>query len=212
MAWQAEGPSNLRERIFVYPTPNAHVDSNRKIKGAIIHYDAGTYEGSKSWLTDPSSKVSAHYLIGRDGKLCQMCRIQRVAYHAGRNWGNDNPNRWSVGYELCSNASQNYTFTRIQYDILAQLLAWLFKRENLKFIYPDNDPKSYRNRAYWSQIYKGPGFVCGHSAVNNNKPDPGDNFDWKLLKQLYKKYKGGSILYKVGNLLSNLTKRILSKK
>ncbi|MBD3399461.1 MAG: hypothetical protein GF399_03920 [Candidatus Coatesbacteria bacterium] len=183
MSWNPEGPRDLDIRVV--PTRDAHFDPKRRIKGVVIHYTAGGFEGSLAWLTRPDAiPVSCHYLIARDGRVVQLCRIGHVAYHAGRSWGEDNPNRWSVGCELVATSSDGYTFTTEQYDVLSRLLAWLYDTQHLCFAYPDGDPAGYRERAYWHGIFRGDGFCIGHSAVNPGKPDPGPNFNWKALADL----------------------------
>jgi hypothetical protein len=44
----------------------------------------GTYAGAISWFKNPSSNVSAHFVIrNSDGQITQMVPINRIAYHAG---------------------------------------------------------------------------------------------------------------------------------
>ncbi len=55
---------------------------------------AGTYAGTISWFKNPSSNVSAHFVIRKsDGELTQMVRIAHKAWHCG-NW-----NARSIGIE-----------------------------------------------------------------------------------------------------------------
>lgn len=57
---------------------------------------SGTYAGAISWFQDPTSNVSAHFVVRQsDGELTQMVRIANTAYHAG-NW---NYNQRSIGIE-----------------------------------------------------------------------------------------------------------------
>lgn len=180
MSLESEGPPNLA--IETRETPNHHSITDRRITGAVIHYTAGSFAGSLDWLTRPGSKVSAHYLIGREGRIVQMCPLALVAWHAGCRWGRYNPNAWSVGYELEATAADGYTFTDRQYDVLSRHLAWLALHTGLKLAYPDGDPASYRPQEYWRHYFADkPGWVIGHSAVNPGKPDPGEHFDWSRL-------------------------------
>jgi hypothetical protein len=198
--WTPEGPWSAAEgsntlqygsfSIKSYSSPNIHSDRGRKLNGAVIHYTAGGYEGSVSWLVSPNSEVSAHYVVGRDGRIAQLCPLNYVAWHAGRSWGATNPNRYTVGYEVVATESDGYTYTDLQYEFLAQHLAWLFSSNGLVFQYPDNDPDSHRDSSsYWSSIFNNSrGFCIGHSAVNPHKDDPGSSFDWNRLKNLVSQY------------------------
>ena len=47
--------------------------SNKSIKFLIIHYTGmKTFEDAFKRLCDKASKVSSHYLIGRDGKIINL--------------------------------------------------------------------------------------------------------------------------------------------
>lgn len=69
----------------------------------VIHYTAGSSAaGTISWFQNPSSLVSAHLVIGRDGGVTQMVPFNRAARHAGQSrWGSlSGLNHHSVGIEL----------------------------------------------------------------------------------------------------------------
>lgn len=58
--------------------------------------------GPIDWLTNPISKVSAHVVIGRDGKITQLVPFNVKAWHAGVSaWrGRQMLNGFSVGIEI----------------------------------------------------------------------------------------------------------------
>jgi len=99
-------------------------------------------------------KVSAHFLIRRDGQLIQFVSCLHRAWHAGKsNWqGRERCNDFSVGIEL--EGSDIEPFEMQQYAVLNQLL------ESLMNIYPIKA-------------------TAGHSEIApNRKTDPGPFFDW----------------------------------
>jgi N-acetylmuramoyl-L-alanine amidase len=50
----------------------------------VIHYTAsGSAEGTISWFKNPRARVSAHYLVGKDGTIYQLVRDEDTAWHAG---------------------------------------------------------------------------------------------------------------------------------
>lgn len=86
-------------------SPSKNVGNIIKPKYLIVHYTAGrSFERSLSTLTKRRSKgnVSAHLLIGRDGRVSQLVPFNREAYHAGKSqWGNlQSLNKHSIGIEL----------------------------------------------------------------------------------------------------------------
>lgn len=104
-------------------------------------------------------KVSAHFLIPRDGGLIQLVPCARRAWHAGAsNWcGRERCNDFSVGVELEGVDDQAYPDG--QYTRLAGLLAVLRTR------YPIVD-------------------VVGHADIApGRKTDPGPAFDWGRLRE-----------------------------
>jgi AmpD protein len=102
-------------------------------------------------------RVSAHFLVRRDGELVQFVPLERRAWHAGASsWrGRDRCNDFSVGIEL--EGSDDAPFEDAQYAALAALIADLGKRLPLRDI------------AAHSEIAPG------------RKTDPGAGFDWHRL-------------------------------
>src|SRR6187399_2094579 len=102
-------------------------------------------------------KVSAHFLVRRDGSVIQFVPVERRAWHAGvSSWrGRERCNDFSVGIEL--EGSDADTFEAAQYDVLNRLLAALKKN------YPITD-------------------IVGHSDIApGRKTDPGPHFDWSRI-------------------------------
>jgi N-acetyl-anhydromuramoyl-L-alanine amidase len=108
-------------------------------------------------------KVSAHFLVRRDGRLLQFVSCDQRAWHAGRSvWrGRADCNHHSVGIEL--EGLEGATFEPVQYAQLARLLRALAGR------YPIEE-------------------VVGHEDVApGRKFDPGAGFDWRLLRKLLRR-------------------------
>ena len=85
------------------PSPNfSPRHPSHPITILVIHATAGAFGGALSWLRNPQSQVSAHYLISKSGRIVQLVREHDVAWHAGNSaWaGLTNINRYSVGIEL----------------------------------------------------------------------------------------------------------------
>lgn len=99
-------------------------------------------------------RVSAHFLIRRDGELIQFVPCSKRAWHAGvSTWrGRDRCNDFSIGIEL--EGCDRLPFADAQYRVLAELLERLRSR--------------YAIAA-----------VVGHCDIApGRKTDPGPCFDW----------------------------------
>ena len=89
----------------------------------IIHHTSNsTSEQALRTLTSPERKVSAHYLIDRDGSIVQLVSESDRAWHAGLSWwgGISDVNSASIGIELDNTGSE--PFADAQIDALLALL------------------------------------------------------------------------------------------
>ena len=103
-------------------------------------------------------RVSAHFLIRRDGELVQFVACGARAWHAGvSSWqGRERCNDFSIGIEL--EGCDESPFTDVQYARLVALI------EALRARYPIDA-------------------IVGHSDVApGRKTDPGARFDWQRLR------------------------------
>ena len=105
-------------------------------------------------------RVSAHFLIRREGELVQFVPVARRAWHAGVScWrGRSRCNDFSVGIEL--EGTEDSPFEDAQYDALVELLGKLRLSE-----------------------------VAAHSDIApGRKRDPGARFDWPRLLAALARY------------------------
>lgn len=105
-------------------------------------------------------RVSAHFLIQRDGTLLQFVGVDQRAWHAGVSefMGRSACNDFSIGIEL--EGSDFVPFEPAQYDTLAALTQLLLLH------YPVHH-------------------IVGHQDIApSRKTDPGPFFDWTLLENL----------------------------
>jgi AmpD protein len=106
-------------------------------------------------------KVSAHFLIRRDGSLFQFVSCLDRAWHAGDSSWNEisNCNDFSVGIEL--EGSDYDAFEAKQYSCLEELILCLINK------YPIKD-------------------IAGHSDIApSRKTDPGPYFEWDKIKNCF---------------------------
>ena len=105
----------------------------RKPNFVVIHHTAQDSLG-QTIRTFHSEKagVSAHYVVGRTGKVVQMVNDYYRAYHAGTGkWGNDTDlNSSSIGIELDNNGTTD-PWTDAQINALVELLSYLKTKYNI---------------------------------------------------------------------------------
>ncbi len=81
-----------------------------------IHVTQGSYAGAISWFRNPSSNVSAHYVIrSSDGQITQMVAHKDMAWHVG------SQNGYTIGIEHEGWVTQPQWFTDEMYRSSARL-------------------------------------------------------------------------------------------
>lgn len=106
-------------------------------------------------------RVSAHVVIGRDGRAAQFVPFDQRAWHAGAScWnGRECCNDFSIGIEL--EGCDDRPFTEVQYAALVRLIRWLRRQ------FPRLSAEAS---------------LAGHSDIApGRKTDPGPHFDWAYL-------------------------------
>jgi N-acetylmuramoyl-L-alanine amidase len=98
--------SGLRERIGrrVAWIPSPYFDERHDaVDTVIVHYTATENMGEAlDLLGERGGGASAHYVIGKDGKIVQMVDLEKKAWHAGASefGGRPDVNDFSIGIEL----------------------------------------------------------------------------------------------------------------
>jgi N-acetylmuramoyl-L-alanine amidase len=157
-----ESPLGLEQTA--YPVGDYWVGATnfnlRKPNFVILHHTAqnSTAQTLKTFTT-PATEVSAHYVVGRDGKVYQMLNDYMRAWHAGvAKWGNNTDiNSSSIGIELDNNGNEPFTDEQMN-----SLLA-LLKELKDKYSIPTAN-------------------FIGHADIApTRKNDPSPAFPWKKL-------------------------------
>ncbi|RKG77617.1 N-acetylmuramoyl-L-alanine amidase [Corallococcus exercitus] len=153
--------------VISAPSPNCDSRNGADIDTIVLHH-TGTNNGAgdMAWMRNPDSKVSANYMLDRDGKIYQLVGDSKRAWHAGKSELHGVPtdvNARSIGIEIVNDGSGKTAFTDAQYKALTQLVGYL------------------------KQEYKVPANnILGHKDVavpKGRKDDPAANFDWARLRK-----------------------------
>lgn len=89
--------------IVQQPSPYHSSRHGQPITAIIYHFTAGPkLEGTVEYFKKNSSQVSAHYVLGKDGRIVQMVPLDRASHHAGNSVlaGKKGVNSFSVGIEI----------------------------------------------------------------------------------------------------------------
>jgi N-acetyl-anhydromuramyl-L-alanine amidase AmpD len=68
------------------PIPESNYTIGRegeRVEFIVDHWTVVMFEGAIRRFKDPSSQLSAHYVIGQDGRIAQLVSEADTAYHAG---------------------------------------------------------------------------------------------------------------------------------
>ena len=130
-----------------------------RVSALVYHDTGGTAASAVAWFQDPTSGVSAHYVVAADGRVYSCVAEDRRAWHAGGSalHGVADLNSWSVGVEL-EDRDDRADYPKPQMDALLALAADLCARYRVPL-----------NR------------VVGHEHValpRGRKVDPGPDFPW----------------------------------
>jgi hypothetical protein len=130
----------------------------------ILHTTEGAFSGSVRWLSTPSSKVSAHYVVRKsDGYVKQLVKETDRAYHA-RCWN-------SLGFAIEMEGFHNDpgTFTRPLMKTVTGIVRYLSQKYGIA-------PNATRIVGHDAKI-RG---MLGSSGLGgcNDHRDPGPHFDW----------------------------------
>lgn len=153
------GEEQLQQGDYWVGTTNF---SMRRPNYVVIHHTAQhSTDQTLKTFTMPKTQVSAHYVIGRDGKVYHMLNDNLRAWHGGNSrWGsNTDLNSSSIGIELDNDGYE--VFADEQINSLLQVLAILKKTHSI--------PAA--------------NFI-GHSDIApTRKNDPNRTFPWKKLAE-----------------------------
>lgn len=136
--------------------------SGFKPEAIVIHVICGSLKSCVNHFLDPHSSVSAHYGVGRDGRVLQFVEEEDTAFHAGvivsPTWrlikGGKNPNFYTIGIEHEGQPDQEWT--NAQYTACAELVNEIAARWNIPL---DSD------------------HIVLHREIRASKTCPGSKFD-----------------------------------
>ena len=146
--------------IVSYPVLHKSKRPSERIDCIVLHDTGGkTAAATLAWFCHENSKVSSHYLVGKDGRIYRCVEEEEKAWHAGTSnlWGEDNVNDFSIGIEIVDDSDID-PYPDEQLASLFDLCADIIFRRKIPL-----------NR------------VIGHQHIGvpqGRKVDPGKDFPW----------------------------------
>jgi N-acetyl-anhydromuramyl-L-alanine amidase AmpD len=168
--WRRHAPEAAARRDGVQEYPAAQwvaspnfTSGRSSYEFVVIHTAQGSYSGTISWCANPSSRVSAHYVVrSSDGAITQMVEHRNTAWHA------QCYNARSIGIEHEGFVSDpGRWYTDAMYRESAKLTRWIADRHGI--------PKTRSH-------------IIGHVEVapgcnTNRHTDPGSGWNWTKYMQ-----------------------------
>ncbi len=142
------------------PSPNFNDRKGQSVQFLVIHCTAmATAEDAIQRLCDPTTGVSAHYVVDEQGTVYRLVAEEKRAWHAGVSYwdGKSDLNTTSIGIEIANPGDAPYP--QAQMDAVIALSNAIVNRHKIRSFY-----------------------IVAHSDIApNRKQDPGEQFDWPSL-------------------------------
>lgn len=164
------------------------------VSAVTAHTVQGSYSGCISWFQNPSSGVSAHYVIrSSDGQITQMVLEANRAWHVGTE------NGYTVGIEHEGYVTQASWYTVAMYQESAKLVADICADHGInpgRTLFQPWGSTTYYNQ---SGIPGSCTRVKGHQHYpNQTHTDPGPNWDWNYYYMLINDPAPAATVYTTG--------------
>lgn len=123
-----------------YDTGRTYNKQPVKPRLLVMHATAGSYPGDYGWLKrggDPSSSISCHYYIRKNGEITQFVDETDTAWHCGASvWTIDgvkrvNANPYAIGIELENANNGKDPYPQAQVDAALWLVRGIVQRHNI---------------------------------------------------------------------------------
>ncbi|MCS6775709.1 MAG: N-acetylmuramoyl-L-alanine amidase [Chloroherpetonaceae bacterium] len=94
-----------------------------------------TVQGTINIFLDPAKRVSAHFIVGKEGQVIQMVPVEKRAWHAGPSELDGKPavNDYSVGIEMVNRNDGVDPYPEVQMQAVAGIIRFVRSR----YVIPD---------------------------------------------------------------------------
>lgn len=155
-------PTIVPKMIVLHYTAGGTVDSN------FNYFNKNRIESQRKYIKDRSPlNVSAHYIVGRDGKIYQLMPNTMFARHTiGLNY-------MAIGIENIGSKEKPLTSAQVKANVA--LIRHLVKLYDIEYLIGHSEYGAFRNSVLWKESDKN--YFTG-------KADPGNEFMKKVREQI----------------------------
>lgn len=111
-------------------TPNRRKrPQGETVRLILLHSTIGSFKGAVSWLMNPASGVSSHFVVSKAGTVRKLAPMSDYTFHAGRSeWkGKKNVNYFSLGVEMEHFDRPGEVWPQVQIEAVAGICRELVK-------------------------------------------------------------------------------------
>lgn len=180
-------------------TPNRMSRQGWKPDMIVSHVTEGVYQGAVSWLCNPRSNASAHYVVSRSGDVTQLVDLREAAWCNGTSVGGKyNVERSRIAAIRNRRTNANLYTVSIEHEGYSykDLFGGLTEPQYKATLELHRHIIAEVKRIYGVTIPVDRSHIIGHFEVAPvEKPNcPGRNFPWeRLIRDLLAKQGGGSM-------------------
>lgn len=113
------------------PSPNFTANGMKEYRCIVIHIEQGSEAGTDSWFRNPSSQVSAHFSVGKDGAVHQHVDTKDKA------WAEVSGNGYCISIEHEGQTGDRLTAQQV--TATAGICAWVHATHGIPLVI-SNDP------------------------------------------------------------------------
>ncbi|MCS7224946.1 MAG: N-acetylmuramoyl-L-alanine amidase [Armatimonadetes bacterium] len=129
----------------------------------VLHSTEGAFDGAVSWLSNPQSNASAHFVIGRDGRIAKLVPLSDAAWHVRGQikWAGSphSLNAVSIGIELEAYPGA-YDYPDSQLNALADVVRQICRTYPIEAVIAHkhcdpkrrSDPTHFPWKRFWSVL------------------------------------------------------------
>lgn len=150
----------------------------------VCHIADGSYEGTKAWFLNPASQVSSHYIIGKEGQICQCVSLDQAAWCNGTGSGDRNAAFSTVSLVRTLGGNANQYTVSIEFEgIWNQTKGALTQMQQEAAVWLILHIQKQVQSLYGYTIPLSREGIVGHYEITpRTRPHcPGENFPWEAL-------------------------------
>lgn len=150
----------------------------------VCHMTQGSYEGAVSWLSNPKSSVSSHFVVSKKGEVTQLVDIRDTAWCNGTSYSPKLTEKSTSNIVKSRNTNANLYSITIEYEgVYSESGGAITKeQENITISLIEHIANEIK-KIYGKDFVFDREHIIGHSEISpNKKPNcPGEKFPFNSI-------------------------------